>query len=62
MAISTRIYNDQALSMLNRITGDIQNIQSRIATGKDVLKASGWLRGSSPSRVTSSFPIHEFNP
>ena len=40
MAISTRIYNDQALSMLNRITGDIQNIQSRIATGKNVLKAS----------------------
>ena len=40
MSISTRIYNDQALSMLNRITGDIQNIQSRIATGKNVLKAS----------------------
>lgn len=40
MAISTRIYNDQALGMLNRITGDIQDIQSRIATGKNVLKAS----------------------
>jgi len=40
MAISTRIYNEQALSMLNRITGDIQDVQSRIATGKNVLKAS----------------------
>lgn len=40
MAISTRIYNEQALNMLNRITGDIQDVQSRIATGKNVLKAS----------------------
>ena len=40
MAISTRVYNDQALSMLNRITGDIQDIQSRISTGKNVLRAS----------------------
>ena len=40
MAISTRIYNEQALSMLNRITGEIQDVQSRIATGKNVLKAS----------------------
>jgi flagellar hook-associated protein 3 FlgL len=40
MAISTRIYNEQALSMLNRITGQIQDDQSRIATGKNVLRAS----------------------
>ena len=40
MAISTRIYNEQALSVLNRITGDIQDVQSRIATGKNVLRAS----------------------
>ena len=40
MAISTRIYNEQAFSMLNRITGEIQDVQSRIATGKNVLKAS----------------------
>ena len=40
MAISTRVYNDQAMSTLNRITGDIQNIQSKIATGRNILKAS----------------------
>ena len=40
MAISTRIYNEQALSTLNRITGEIQDVQSRIATGKNVLRAS----------------------
>ena len=40
MTISTRIYNEQALSMLNRITGEIQDDQSRIATGKNVLRAS----------------------
>ena len=46
MAISTRVYNDQAMSTLNRITGDIQNIQSKIATGRNILKASD--EGSSP--------------
>ena len=40
MAISTRVYNEQAMSTLNRITGDIQSIQSRIATGRNILKAS----------------------
>ena len=40
MTISTRVYNDQAMSTLNRITGDIQEIQSRIATGRNILKAS----------------------
>ena len=40
MPISTRVYNDQAMSTLNRITGDIQDIQSRIATGRNILKAS----------------------
>ena len=40
MTISTRVYNDQAMSTLNRITGDIQENQSRIATGRNILKAS----------------------
>ena len=40
MAISTRVFNEQALSMLNRITGSIQDVQSRISTGKNVLRAS----------------------
>lgn len=40
MTISTKVYNDQAMSTLNRITGDIQGIQSRIATGRNILKTS----------------------
>lgn len=40
MAISTKLFNDQAISQLNRLTGDIQTIQQRIATGKDILRAS----------------------
>ena len=38
MPISTRVYNDLAMSTLNRITGDIQGIQQRIATGLEVVK------------------------
>ena len=40
MPISTRVYNDLAMSSLNRITGDIQGIQQRIATGRNILKTS----------------------
>ena len=40
MPISTRVYNDLAMSTLNRITGDIQGIQQRIATGRNILKTS----------------------
>ena len=40
MPISTRVYNDIAMSTLNRITGDIQGIQQRIATGRNILKTS----------------------
>ena len=40
MTISTRVYNDLAMSTLNRITGDIQGIQQRIATGRNILKTS----------------------
>jgi len=40
MAISTKLFNDQAINQLGRLTGDIQNIQQRIASGKNVLRAS----------------------
>ena len=40
MPISTRVYNDLAMSTQNRITGDIQGIQQRIATGRNILKTS----------------------
>ncbi len=40
MPISTRVYNDLTLSSLNRITGDIQGIQQRIATGRNIIKTS----------------------
>lgn len=40
MPISTKLFNDQAVNRFNRLTGEIQNTQSRIATGKNVLRAS----------------------
>lgn len=40
MTISTRIYNDQAISAVNRLTSDLQKIQTQIATGKTTTRAS----------------------
>ena len=40
MPISTRLFNDQAITRFNRITSDIQQTQDKVATGKKVLKAS----------------------
>lgn len=40
MAISTRVYNDQAIASINRLSGDLQTIQSKISTGKKQLKTS----------------------
>ncbi|MGC6496467.1 MAG: flagellar hook-associated protein FlgL [Candidatus Puniceispirillaceae bacterium] len=40
MPISTRLFNEQAVTRFNRITSDIQQMQDKIATGKKVLKAS----------------------
>lgn len=40
MPISTKLFNDQAIMRFNRLTTDIQNTQGRIATGKNLLRAS----------------------
>ena len=40
MPISTKLFNDQSVARFNRLTSDIQNTQGRIATGKNVLRAS----------------------
>ena len=40
MTISTRLFNEQAVTRFNRITSDIQQTQDKIAAGKKVLKAS----------------------
>ena len=40
MTISTRIFNEQAVTRFNRITSDIQQTQDKIAASKKVLKAS----------------------
>ena len=40
MPISTKLFNDQAVTRFNRLTSEIQNTQSKIATGKNVLRAS----------------------
>jgi len=40
MQISTKLFNEQSIARFSDLSGDIQNIQSRIATGKNILKAS----------------------
>lgn len=40
MTISTRIYNDQAVAAVNRLTGDLQKIQGQISSGKTTSRAS----------------------
>ena len=40
MQVSTKLYNEQSINRFSDISGDIQKLQSRIATGKNVLKAS----------------------
>ena len=40
MTISTRIYNDQAVAAVNRLTADLQKIQGQISTGKTTSRAS----------------------
>ena len=40
MSISTRLFNEQAITRFNRITSDIQETQDKIAASKKVLKAS----------------------
>ena len=34
MTISTRVYNDQAVAAVNRLTGDLQKIQGQISSEK----------------------------
>lgn len=40
MQVSTKLFNEQSISRFSDLSGDIQKLQSRIATGKNVLKAS----------------------
>jgi flagellar hook-associated protein 3 len=40
MQVSTKVFNDQALGGFNRLNESIQDTQTRIATGKNVLRAS----------------------
>ena len=40
MQVSTKLFNEQSLNRFSNLSGDIQKLQSRIATGKNVLKAS----------------------
>ena len=40
MKISTKLFNQQTLERLNDMHGKIQQNQARIATGKNILKAS----------------------
>ena len=51
MTISTRIYNDQAIAAVNRLTADLQKIQGQISSGKTTSRASD----NPTAAVNSSF-------
>lgn len=40
MTVGTRVYNDQAISSINRLTGDLQAVQTKISTGKNLIRTS----------------------
>jgi flagellar hook-associated protein 3 FlgL len=40
MQVSSKLFNEQSINRFSDISGDIQKLQSKIATGKNVLKAS----------------------
>ena len=40
MQVSTKVFNDQALARFGEATKEIQNVQAKIATGKNLLRAS----------------------
>lgn len=40
MQVSTKLFNAQSVARFSELSGDIQQIQTRIATGKNILKAS----------------------
>ncbi len=40
MQVSNKLFNQQQLGQFNRLNKDIQQLQSKIASGKDILKAS----------------------
>ena len=56
MTISTRIYNDQAVAAVNRLTADLQKIQGQISSGKTTSRASDnpLARPTHPLCVTRS--------
>ena len=40
MQVSTKLFNEQAIAQFNKQSAEIQDIQSKIATGKNILNAS----------------------
>ena len=40
MEISTKLFNQRAVQQFSRMNEDIQNLQNRVATGKNILRAS----------------------
>ena len=40
MQISTKLFNDQLVRQFGKLTSDVQSVQERIATGKNILSSS----------------------
>ena len=40
MQVSTKLFNKQAVNQFSKMTGQIQELQAKISTGKNILKSS----------------------
>ena len=40
MQVSTKLFNQQAVNQFGKLTEEIQNIQAKVSTGKNILKSS----------------------
>ena len=40
MQVSTKLFNQQAVNQFNKLTEEIQNLQAKVSTGKNILKSS----------------------
>ena len=40
MQVSTKLFNQQAVNQFGKLTEEIQNLQAKVSTGKNILKSS----------------------
>ena len=40
MQVSTKLFNEQSVRQFGKITEDVQNLQAKVSTGKNILRSS----------------------